>query len=497
MERIEQQMKSNIVAGSNVYLSRTDDPMQDPAFVSQIQDYPKLKEIAAKRLVNYRLARFSKVQEEILKTELRCVYAKNDPCWGYREDLKRVVSACINGKCPNIRKCNPSYTAGDAAYWVTSDQEKELYGRPNKQRVYYFVDMISDEEMGQYISNPVNEGFKYPTPRNPVLVNEQDIIRKEEQVRIDPKTGRKMVVVGYRWIITDNASYESEELTPIWDFVNEVQVIRQGQTVQRKKAKRIEKKQESATLSVPQIKKPDEEDSDYARKEEYEQSVSRHITAEIKLTDLDGRLFDGSETVILLANPAELNFVSSTFLVSGIEHGIINDRSIMLALIDDYPKFAGKKHVMISNTAEKTGCQKNNAYAWKKLAETSSITLLRIAARDYYAFSYGDQKERWTCRNMYGVTHVCIIQDDIERIDVKQDGLYPVSLAENGNLYRILGKEGIILGQLGDGFTDMIRALKNAEEIPGLPSIIRGIALRIQNGKPEILGMGHLKFIEY
>lgn len=490
-------MKSNIVAGSNVFLSRTDDPMQDPAFVSQVQDYPRLQEIAARKRVDSRVAKFDKAQEEILKTELRCVYAKNDPCWGYRKDLKRVVSACINGKCPNIWKCNPSYTAEEAAYWVTSDQERRLYGRPDKQRVYYIVDMISDEEMSRYISNPANAGIDYPTPRNPVLPNEQDTIRKEEKFKIDPRTGRKMVVVGYRWMITDNATYENEELIPIWDFVNEVAERKQERVVQRKKAKRIEKKQEAVTLSVPQIKKRDEEDPDYARKEEFEQSLSGHIQAEIKLTDLDGSMLEGSETVILLANPAELEFVSSTFLVSGIEHSIVGNHSIMLALIDDYPKFTAKTHVMISNTVVKTGCQKTNVQAWKKLAEVSSVTLLHVATRDYYAFSYGDQKERWTCRNMYGVTHVCIVQEDIDRVDVKDDGLYPASLVENGNSYMILEKDGTPLGQLGKGFADMIRALKNAEDISGLPAVIQGIALRIHDGKPEILGMGHLKFIEY
>jgi len=490
-------MKSNIVAGSNVFLSRTDDPMQDPAFVSQVHDYPRLREIAVRKFADSRVAKLDNAQEEILKTELRCVYAKNDPCWGYRKDLKRVVSACINGKCPNIRKCNPSYTAEEAAYWITSDQERKLYGRPDKQREYYIVDMISDEEMGRYISNPANEGFEYPIPRNPVLVNEQDILQKEKMYRIDPKTGRKMVVVGYRWVITDNASYENEELIPIWDFVNEIEEKRQEQTVQRKKAKRIEKKQEDVTFSVTQIIKPDEDDSDYARKEEFEQLVSRHITAEIKLTDLDGSMLDGSETVVLLANPAELEFVSSTFLVSGIEHGIVCKHNIMLALIDDYPKFASKNHVMISNTVQKAGCNKSNIQAWKKLAEMPSITLLHVATRDYYAFSYGNREERWTCRNMYGVTHVCIIKDDIDRIDVNKDGLYPASLVENGNSYIILEKGGTSLGQLGKEFADMIMALKNAEEIPGLPLMIQGIALRIQNGKPEILGMGHLKFSEY
>lgn len=490
-------MKSNIVAGSNVFLSRTDDPMHDPAFVSQVQDYPRLKEIEARKRIDSRVAKFEKPQEEILKTELRCVYAKSDPCWGYREDLKRVVSACINGACPRIGQCNPSYSADEAAYWVTSNQERKLYGRPDKQRVYYIVDMISDEEMGRYISTPANEGFEYPTPKNPVLVNEQDVIPKEEKFRIDSKTGRKMAVVGYRWTITDNASYESEELIPLWDYVNEVAERQQERIAQRKKAKRIEKKQETVTLPVLQVKKQDEEDPDYARKEEFEQSVSEHIAAEIKLTDLEGSLLEGSETVILLANPAELEFVSSTFLVSGIEHGIIGSHNIMLALIDDYPKFASRPHVMISNTAMKAGCRKDNVQAWKKLAETASITLLHVSSRDYYLFSYGNQEERWTCRNMYGVTHVCVVPEDIARVDVKDDGLYPASLVENGTSYMILEKDGTPLGQLGKGFADMIMALKNAEEISGLPAVIQGVALRIQDGNPEILGMGHLKFIEY
>ena len=60
-------MKSNIVAGSNVFRSRTDDPMQDPAFVSQVQDYPRLQEIAARKRVDSRVAKFDKAQEEILK----------------------------------------------------------------------------------------------------------------------------------------------------------------------------------------------------------------------------------------------------------------------------------------------------------------------------------------------------------------------------------------------------------------------------------------------
>ena len=133
----------------------------------------------------------------------------------------------------------------------------------------------------------------------------------------------------------------------------------------------------------------------------------------------------------------------------------------------------------------------------KQMADGDSITILNITARDYYAYSYENKKERWTCRNMYGVTHVCIVPEDIENIEVKEDGLYSARLVEDKGTYLIQEKDGTLLGQMDKGFTEVIRALKDEEEIYGLPAEIQGLALRIQNGKPEILGMGHLRFNEY
>ena len=82
-------------------------------------------------------------------------------------------------------------------------------------------------------------------------------------------------------------------------------------------------------------------------------------------------------------------------------------------------------------------------------------------------------------------------------IEVKEDGLYSARLIEDKGTYLIQEKDGTLLGQMDKGFTDVIRALKDEEEIYGLPAEIQGLALRIQNGKPEILGMGHLRFNEY
>ena len=485
--------ESNIVAGSNVYLSRTESPFWDPDFVAQVQDYKLLKYISSKRQTDNRVAAFSGNQGEILRTEMRCIYAPKDPCWGYVKERKRVLSACINGECPKIYECNPKYTAEDAAYWVTTDEERKQYGNPDKQPRYYIVDMISDEEMTRYDSNPKNEGYEYPVPKNPVLKDKRDTIESEPKTKIDPRTGRRMVVVGYKWMITDTSDYQNEELIPIWGFVEEVEERKQP-TV-RKKAKRIEKKQ---IVEQPKRKPVLEEktpDPDYARKDDFEKAVASHISGEIKLTDVDEDSISAG-TVILLDNLAELAFVSSTLLVSEIKHGIKAESGIMLSLIDDYEKFADRPNVMISNTVLKSGCKESNVGSWKALSQKEEIERLNISDRDYYQYKY-DNGSRWTCRNMYGVTHVCVSTDDVKDIDNLSDGIYSVSLVDDGDTYMILDKSGTPMGHLGGSFVEVINSLKKDEEISGTPAVIKGISLSIAGGKLDILGMGHLKFIEY
>ena len=98
---------------------------------------------------------------------------------------------------------------------------------------------------------------------------------------------------------------------------------------------------------------------------------------------------------------------------------------------------------------------------------------------------------------MYGVTHICIEQTDINSLEKLSDGLYPVSLVKKGNNYVILGKKGGLLGRLGKPFVDVIHALRDKEEISGSPELINGISLLVQGNEVEFLGMGHLKFTEY
>lgn len=485
---------SNIVAGSNVFLCRTEYPYYDPEFVKQVQDYKLIKYIAGRRQVDNQVAPFQGNQGAILKTEMRCIYAKNDPCWGYKKSKNKVVSACINAECPKLKECNPEYTKEYAAYWVTTDEERRLYGRPDRLPRYYIVDMISDEEMNRYVVDPGNDGIDHITPPPPIY-KKPEPESKSESFRIDPKTGRKMVIIGY-----SKLKYPDEDGLgdPIWGFVEEVETEKQPRVI--RKAKKIEKKKDTQAVKKPVLRKeadPDKkEDPDYVNKAEYEKAVVDHIIEEVKLTDFSEDYIIPNDTVILFDNPAEMAFVSGTLLVEGIDHGHNAGGAVALAMIDDYKEYAGKSLVFISNTTLKKGCREDNVQMWKTLAGKSGLRKLMISDRDYYEFPYESGK-RWTCRNMYGVTHVCVTDNDIEEIEKLKDGLYPVSLVDDGDSYMVLKKNGDPLGHLGMSFVNLIKALKEQDQIAATPQVIKGISLKVVGGRMEILGMGHLKFIEY
>lgn len=488
-------LESNIVAESNVYLSRTDSPYWDTDFIAQIKDYELLKHIESKRQSDRWIASFSDSQRRMLEIDMRCTFAKKDPCWGLDKDGDRVRCACINGACSKLFKCNPDYTEADAIFWTTSDEEKNQYGKPDFQPRYYFVDMISDEEMTRYDSNPRNEGYEYSVPKAPILSDGGAKGHSTAKIKIDPLTGRKMVIIGHEWLITDNANYENEELVPIWGYVEEVEDKKIP--IVRKKAKRIVKIETCNQRKKKQVLSEEKEpDPDYFRQEDFENTVGRNVSSEIKLTKLGDENIDSVDTVILCDNPAELSFVSGTLLETEIKHSVKFDEGVRLALVDDFERFSHYKHIMITNTVLKSGCKKSNFKAWRELAKKSEIEQLNIGERDYYNFQY-DKFSRWTCRNMYGVTHVCVNETDMKDIVNLTDGLYSVSIVVEGGTFVIFDESGNKIGYLGKAFEKMIMSLKEKEEIPGLPAVIKGISLNFKGKKIDILGMGHMKFNEY
>ncbi len=484
-------MNSNILIGSNVLKFEAERPMYDSHFVREIQDYEVLKKLEPYKGFDSRSIHFTDKQEQILKTELRCIYAKNDPCWGYNDQKKKIVSACINGDCPKIKECNQDYSKENARYWQTDKAERTLYGNPNKQTEYYFVDMISEAEMKLYDVEPQNDGLEYPTIKNAVIPDEKK--KQAPKTRIDPVTGRKQVVIGKRWQITDNSDYQGEEIVDIWGFVDDVTERREKRP---KKARMLEKIVPPKFTAKEAISAPvDVIDIDYANKDVYEKKVADLVMEEVKLTEIGERFYGDSTWLIVLANPAEKAYVSSMLLMDELEHGFTTKDMIQLVHIGELREVSASS-VFVSENVLKAGCLENDTQGWKKLTTVPRILQLDITDRDYFNFKYRDGLNRWTCRNMYGVTHVCVEDADVTEIDA-EDGLYSVSLVEDKNSYMILKKDGMPLGRLGASFTDVINALKEAKEIESSPAVVKGISIDVKQGKATVLGMGHLKFIEY
>lgn len=489
----EGKMDSNIIVGSNVFHCSTDDPRLDHEFADQIVDYSRVKDLSNRQKIDRRIPNLSGKQEKILRTEIRCTYAKNDPCWGYSKKYNKIICVCINGNCPAIRECNPRYSSEEASYWIDIQSEKDLYGLPDKQPLYYKVDMVSDEEMLQYDVFPSNEGLEYPTIKNPVISEKR--VKKLPETRIDPLTGRKEVVIGYRWIITDQASYESEELIPIWGFVDEfkpVHILRKkSQTIQKKTEKIIKKRLEERF-------KAESIDSYYAYRDLYEKSVKENICMSFKLTDIDMEYFSDQKNMVVLANEAEKAYVSCMLLKNGVHHGFSVQSEIQLVSIDEITNFSFSAIIWISSTVLKNGCLSETISVWKQLAGIDNISQIDVPAREYYNFSYADGgKNRWCCRNMYGVTHVCVNDIDIMDLFIKQDGEYLVTLAEENDSYIIKNTYNETIGHLGKEFSAVIDALKKAGEITDRPSSIEGVTIIVKGKQISVLGMGHLKFDEY
>lgn len=482
--------KSNIVAGSNVFLSREDDPRWDSNFVQQVQDYSKIKDISSRKETDFRIASLSASQHKILENEMRCIYAENDPCWGFSKDKNKVVCACINNRCPLILKCNPNYSDKEVKFWITSDEERRRYGDPNKLPLYYIVDMIPEDEMLRYECNPLNDGLEFLIKSNPVI---KDSFEKKDtnQYKIDSKTGRKMVVIGHRWVLDNIGSYEGEELIPIWGYVDEVT---ETKLTKRKKARRIEKKEPEK--SQKPIKRASNVSTDkHANKQEYEQLVKAALQDEYKLTDLSEDCFVEAHNLILVDNPAEQAYVSSMLLLSDVHHGYSKDDIVEIALIDEYEE-SNNDTIYITSTVIKNGCRAEGVKAWKSLSKCKELFSISVPDREYYEFKY-DETSRWCCRNLYGVTHVVIKDSDITDLEAMGEGEYSVSFVEDKMRYMILKKDGDIIGHLRSSFTEMIHALKEAGDIETNPAIIKGIRLIVKDNKATVLGMGNLKFIEY
>ncbi len=480
-------LKSNIVAESNVYLVRTKIPFWDPDYVSQIIDPKFLNDIKGRYKVENNVQKLNPEQMAISRREIRCRYAENDPCWGY--DGKKEICKCINGKCSYIYECNPDYSDEYAEIWQSSEKDTQLYGNPEKLKEYYLTGMISEEEMEMYSFLPEHEGILNPVPAGDIYYNGwREFTRKD-------KKGRWLTIVGYRWVIIDNASYEGEELVPIWGR-RDTEIVERRKPNPVKKAKRIEKKNSNSDINEDNAASPLS-----GRKKSYyklfEKILIDLINRIINFVDMSNESFSGKKTTILLDNPAELAFVSSYLLNNSIMHGISTDQKVTLMVADKYKGSTDYKHIIISSTFLSNGCNDRNIQVWELLSKQKDISKLNISKHDYVNFKDDYGTKRYGLKNLYGVTHVCLVSDDINIKRDLQDGFYKVKFVNNGMVYEIENMGGEVIGVLKEEFTHFLRSLLSKGEISEMPDTIEGVALNVQKGKMDLLGIGHLIFMVY
>lgn len=498
---------SNVIGGSNVYPCKGS-PLSDQEFVNQIEDYNYIKTIHKNQIFRQSSVCLTKKQSQLLEIEMRCVYAPKDPCWGYI-DGQGVRSRCVEGRCPRIMQCNPTYTVEQADYWTMSEEAKTLYGKPGKQKKYYLVDLVSEEEKQRYISDPKGAGIEFPPMKDP-----------EIKVTKKKKKGRQLVIIGFEETYFGDAD---NQLSPIWGYVDDPEEAgtmvssRYGsrtEHIHKNAVKVSDKSKDNVDVSNKSTTTKEEIKEEVRpviveviasdKKERYEQTVLGKRGNVYQLTELSSeklRSISGNRIInIILANEAELAYVSSMLLQVAVPHDIEKlDGSESVCLWKaQTKKFNLRLGVtMVSGAFLSQGCDLTTELVWENLMKASVIEELAVSGRDFFSFKVEDNLERWGCRNLYGTTHLAIRLDDFELTEAAIDE-QKITLMKDSKNYIILSTSSAEqLGITTDALWSALNTLKRMDEISEFPRIISGLTLAKNNSELVIKGIGHMKFDEY
>lgn len=501
---------SNIIGGSNVFQINTEDPRWDAKFVSQLVEYERLSSVKERYALDKRVQPLSRKQMAITRIEKRCVYAKKDPCWGYIRG-QGIKCRCIRGDCPHINKCNPDYKPEDTVYWTMTDEAKVSYGYPDKQKKYYLVDLVSDEEMLKYISDPKGAGNEFPTMK--------DLEPKSKKT--ENTKGRRLIKIGYEEIYFVDGD---NQLSPILGYVEDVEDIgplvkhRYGSRKEVVHAKAIKKdelkkdKKTAKTIVSNYTEKVKVEESKIEtkpiielpadRKAEYENYVKSRLSAEYQLTEITSSIIEqiseGKVLSIILANEAECAYVSSMLQQAEIFHDIeISGNAKVHLWKGNSNKIVIEGNALVSGEFVKQGCDLSKEKAWSELQKAGKIMRLIVTGRDFFSFCGLGEAQRWGCRNLYGATHIAVRVEDLI-LKEKISGEMKITLMIDSKNYIVLSTSSAEqLGITSEKLWKALESLKNSNEISGLPRVISGLILSETGNGVVVKGIGHMKFDEY
>lgn len=497
--------KSNVIGGSNVYPCKSS-PLSDQKFVDQIEDYNYIRTIYKMQEFGQSAVHLTKKQMQLLEIEMRCVYAKSDPCWGYING-QGIQSRCIEGTCPRIKKCNPTYTLEQQEYWTMTEEAKVLYGHPDKQKKYYLVDLVSEEEMSRYFSEPKGAGIEFPP-----IPDLKPVVLKKRKAK-----DKGLVIIGYEETYFGDAD---NQLSPIWGYVDDTE--KEGELVTHQYGSRKEMIHENTrkvgensknkilkSIDIkPKIKEKVKETVsivlDEAKKFQYEKAVKDKLAGSYQFTkiieELIKELSYGKILNIILSNEAEMAYVSSMLLQANIAHEMElcdGKERVCLWKAQSMKVKISSGIIMISSAFIQQGCSLENETVWAWLGNISEINEMVVSGRDFFDFVGKDGQQRWGCRNLYGTTHLAIQSDDM-KISASIEEEQAVTLMKDNKNYIILSKKNAEqLGVTTENLWGALESLKTAGEISEFPRLIVGLVLVKTSNSIKIKGIGHMKFDEY
>lgn len=468
--------KSNIIAGSNIYAFFSKNPEYDEAYVKQVHDVERLKYIKDRGHYDTRVAHLSDIQKKRTKSIDRCTYAKNDPCWGYSLKSESVISVCINGKCKHILECNPSYSEEYAKEWQVDKQEHLKYGNPdcdNLKRCYY-VDLESDEEMRQYMSDPQYDGLVYASTEP----NKKTGIKRK--TRMDPETGKMQIVVGYEWTMI--GGYDTEECKEIWAYVED-EISRANNLIVK------------APIIEPLEAHPlmEEKPNSSRMSNDHKQKVVERIKAELKNGEAIQFLENNNEVAFICDNPAERGFISKMLTDYRIYHGYQGTAQIQVVCKDTIAAIGDKKRAIL--TANVLNGDNSDSLLWTSLSVIDELYSLKATNREFKSMEVHNRIVH-ACANNYALTHICIELEDFENLEIESNGVYELILSLRENRYVALCEDEPV-GYTSESLIKTMEQLYVMGEIPGIPESIEGIQLCQNEGTKHVQGIGHMNFVEY
>lgn len=507
--------KSNIVSKSNLYpCDKNKDPRFDQDFIIHVTDVTKLKAIKVairqfildEKLENWQL--------EYLENDMRCVFAKDDPCWGIvksnKDGHKMTRSFCINSDCPKLMECNPDYTAKYGEKWdFDIDNQRQYYYAYYPSRKYFEVGEISKEEQLSYITAPETSCTEFSAAMQ---------TNTNRALKGSPINRKRRGVISMS-LYRDN-NYGDEQIEVEYGNLDDYDTsapkvkVQSGNEEKEVFQKKSEKKEDIPQILIVKNSKviekgkkqiTEKKDVPVGKMSKLVRTVSARCEGICSISQLnDDKIeeYAGIYGMVIVAdNPAEAAYISSMLEARNIEHSL-NKQSdlfkVCILPVQDFDKVDKERTVMVTSTLLQSGCNQNSYEGWENIQKASQLLSLKISGKRYLPVLCSDGKVRWCCGNNVELTHVCVDTDDI-KFSNHQMGVYEVNLVfdDDRNKYYLIDQDEVVIGETKPGFMNMFSKLMEKDQIDVPPSMITGLKLDVKSLTVFVRGLGHFSHDQY